>query len=107
MQLDKKPVYRKIIVPWYDSLTSCLITVLIMAVVLLLGLAGVSAAMRNPEYQRHIWVPSLFVISGGSVILSVTVRLVTRYTGSRQNSFHRFKFMNSENSGKKRDRRVR
>ncbi len=97
----KKPVYRKVIVPWYDSTTSCLVTLLVMAVVLLLGLSGVFVAMENPEYQRHIWVPTIFVILSGSVIISIIVRLIARYAASRQHSLNRFRFPDFEYPDKK------
>jgi len=75
----KKPVHRKIIVPWYESLASCLITIFIMTMVFLTGLAGIFAALENPGYQRHIWVPSIFAASGAWVVISIVIRVFARY----------------------------
>ena len=90
MQLNKKPVHRQIIVPWHDSLASCLITIFIMLMVFLTSMAGIFVAMENPDYQRHAWVPTIFVISSAGVILSIIIRIISRYAVARQNSAHGF-----------------
>ena len=107
MSLNKKPMYRKIIVPWHDSLFLCLITILFMVGIFFLGLSGVFVAMENPEYQRHAWVPAIFVISGVFVVISIIIRLVARYARPRQRSLHRFKFPDFEDPDKKKDKRFR
>jgi hypothetical protein len=79
MRLDKNPVYRKLIVPWYDSEAVCFIMIILMGFVFLLSLAGVSVARETIEYHEDIWVPvSLMVMSAG-VIVSTAIRLIKRY----------------------------
>ena len=79
MRLDQNPVFRKVIVPWYDSETVCLIVVVCMGVVVFFGFTGISVARDNLFYQKHIWIAILLVLMSGSVIISTTVRLVKRY----------------------------
>ena len=79
MRLDQNPVFRKVIVPWYDSETVCLIVIVCMGVVVIFGLTGIAVARDHLIYQEHIWVPILLVFMSASVIVSITVRLVKRY----------------------------
>ena len=78
MRLDQNPVFRKVIVPWYDSETVCLIVIVCMGVVVFFGFTGISIARDNLFHQKHIWVPILLVLMSGSVIISTTIRLVKR-----------------------------
>lgn len=73
------PVFRKIIVPWYDSETACLLVIIFMDMVFLFGAAGVSAAYEILEYHSYAWVPAALMLMSGSVIVSTTARLIRRY----------------------------
>jgi hypothetical protein len=79
MRLDQNPMFRKIIVPWYDSETACFIVIAMMALVLMFGFAGASVALENEAYQEYIWVPVLLMVMSGWVIVSTTIRLIKRY----------------------------
>jgi hypothetical protein len=79
MRIDQNPVFRKAIVPWYDSETACLIVIFFMFLVLLFSCAGISVARANTEYHEHVWVPVLLVVMSGSVIITTTIRLIKRY----------------------------
>ncbi|MGE0085478.1 MAG: hypothetical protein AB7S75_13775 [Desulfococcaceae bacterium] len=79
MHLEDTPVFRKIIVPWYDSGPVCLLTVLFMDMVFLFGLAGIAVVRELPEYNRHIWIPIALIALSLTVILSVAIRLIRRY----------------------------
>ncbi len=79
MLLNDTPVFRKIIVPWYDSDTACLLTLLFMDAVFLFGMAGIAVVREIPEYYRHIWVPLVLTVLSLAVILSVAIRLIRRY----------------------------
>ena len=72
-------MFRKVIVPWYDSETACFIVIVLMALVFMFGFAGASAARENAAYQEYIWVPVLLMVMSGWVIVSTTIRLVKRY----------------------------
>lgn len=79
MRIDQNPLFRKAIVPWYDSEVACLIVIVFMFIVFLFGFAGISVARENTKYHEHIWVAVLLVVMSGVVIVSTTIRLIKRY----------------------------
>jgi hypothetical protein len=79
MRLDQNPVYRKVIVPWYDSEFACLVLIVLLFVVLLFGFIGISVASESIFYGSYIWVPIVLVVLSGGIILSLTIRLIRRY----------------------------
>lgn len=79
MRLDPNPMFRKIIVPWYDSEAACLIMIVSMFIVLLFAFAGISVSRENFEYHERIWVPMLLLVMSGAVIVSTIIRLTKRY----------------------------
>jgi hypothetical protein len=79
MRYDRKPVYRKLIVPWYDSETVCFIVIVFMLLVFLFSLAGVSVARDNTQHNAHLWLPILLVLLSGSVVITTVIRLIKRY----------------------------
>ncbi len=79
MRLDQNPVYRKVIVPWYDSEIACLVLIVILFVVFLFGFIGISVASESIFYGSSIWVPIVLVVLSGGIILSITIRLIRRY----------------------------
>jgi hypothetical protein len=79
MRLDQNPVFRKVIVPWYDSETLCLIVIVCMGLVFFFGITGILVARDHLVFQKHIWVPILLVLLSGSVIVSIAIRLAKRY----------------------------
>lgn len=78
MPLDQNPVHRKIIIPWYDSDSVCLITVVIMLMVCLFGFTGISVAQEEPALARYMVIPIILVALSGGVIVSITIRLIRR-----------------------------
>ena len=79
MRIDQHPLFRKAIVPWYDSEAACAITIFLMFLVFSFGCIGIFVAREAIEYQKHVWVPILLVVMSGSVIISTTIRLIKRY----------------------------
>ena len=79
MRLDQNPVYRKVIVPWYDSEIACLVPMVFLFVVFLFGFIGISVASESMYYRSYIWVPIILVVLSGGIILSLTIRLIRRY----------------------------
>lgn len=80
MLIERKPFFRKVIIPWYDSETACLVVIVFMSLVCLFGFAGISVARENVEYHKHIWIAVLIVVLSGVVVVSTTIRLVKRFT---------------------------
>lgn len=79
MRQDKNPVFRKAIIPWYDSSRTCWILIGFLLAVVLFGAAGISAALASPSYAAFIWVPLLLAILGLGVMASLLIRLMRRY----------------------------
>lgn len=79
MKLDQPPIYRKIIVPWYDSEVMCLVAIIFLLPVALLGLIGINVANSIPQYQSYVWMPVLLTVLSTGVIFSITFRLIKRY----------------------------
>ena len=79
MRLGQNPLFRKAIVPWYDSETACLIVIIFMVFVFLFALVGISVARENAAYHEHMWVAVLLGVLSGTVIISTTIRLIRRY----------------------------
>jgi len=79
MRLDQHPIFRKVVVPWYDSETACFLMIIFMMIVFLFGFLGVAVARETVEYHKHLWVPVLLMIMSGLVIVSTTIRLIKRY----------------------------
>jgi len=82
MPSDKSPVFRRAIVPWYQSKTVCWISIALMLFVFLFGLAGISVAREHEQYNGYVWVPIILVVSSGGVIVFNVIRLIRRYTSS-------------------------
>ncbi len=79
MHLDQNPVFRKVIVPWYDGDIACSLTMALMTLVILWGGTGLSVCCEMPQYQKYAWVPFSLVLLGSSVLLSVSIRLIKRH----------------------------
>ncbi len=80
MRIDQNPLFRKVIVPWYDAESACYIVIFFMVLVFLFGFAGISATRENIAYHEYVWVPVLLVLMSGGVIISTTIRLIKRYS---------------------------
>ena len=77
--MDRNPLFRKIIVPWYDSDAACYIVLFSMLLVLLFSISGISVARAHPTFHAHTWVPVLLTVLSSLVLISVITRLVKRY----------------------------
>jgi len=75
----KSPVFRKAIIPWYHSKTAYGVTIVSMLLVFLFGLAGISVARENIQFNGYIWVPLVLVVLSGGIILFNILRLIKRH----------------------------
>ncbi len=78
MRAGKTPLFRKAIVPWYDSDAVCYSVMALMTVVLFFSVFGVVAAGEVPEYRGNAWVPLLLLMMSLGVLISTVTRLVRR-----------------------------
>jgi hypothetical protein len=78
MGLEKSPVFRRAIVPWYDTTPVCLMLIGVMAAVFFFALSGIAVSYEKDVPEHVAWVPVLLAVLSAGVILSVSVRLVRR-----------------------------
>ncbi len=78
MGLEKSPVFRRTLIPWYDTTPACLVLFGIMAAVFLFALTGVAVSFEPGMPDGIAWVPILLLVLSAAVLLSMTVRLVRR-----------------------------
>jgi len=78
MRYDEKPIYRKLIVPWYDSVPACLLVILGMVLVFLFSLSGISVAGESAAHRGKIWLPVALLLMSAGVIVSTAARLFKR-----------------------------
>jgi hypothetical protein len=83
MQIDQNLVFRKAVVPWYDSDTACTITAACMVVVLLFAVHGIYLARQLSEYRGYQWVPMLLAALSLTVLVSTLIRLIVRRYSER------------------------
>jgi len=75
---SKNPLFRRVIIPWYDTEPVCFLTLIFSAAIIVFSLAGIYEANSTPEFQAHIWVPILLLIMGIVVFISTLMRLILR-----------------------------
>ncbi|MCP4628209.1 MAG: hypothetical protein GY850_32535 [bacterium] len=80
MPSNKSPVFRKVIIPWYHSKTAYGIMIAFMLLVFLFGLAGISVARTNVQFNDHVWVPITLVVLSGGIILFSILRLIRHHS---------------------------
>jgi hypothetical protein len=79
MRYAEKPIYRKIIVPWYDSEAACMVILVLMIPVLIFGGIGHGITRRVPEYHDLFWIPSILILLSLLVIILTLSRLIRRW----------------------------
>jgi hypothetical protein len=79
MRLDRNPVHRSIIVPWYDSAMVCYGVVFLMVWVLSFAIVGIYVAQESTPYGEFIWLPFMLTALSLAVTVSILVRLMRRY----------------------------
>lgn len=86
MRLNPNPLFRRIIMPWYDSTLVCWILLVSMVGVLLFSITGIFVAGENPAYSKNQWVPLALAAMSLFVGLSVSSRLINRYQQHKKDS---------------------
>ena len=80
MPSEKSPVFRKPVIPWYQSKTAYSIMVVFMLVVFLVGMTGISVSREIEEYNGYLWIPAVLVILSLCLMIINIIRLIRRYT---------------------------
>jgi hypothetical protein len=79
MKLDPNPLFRRIIMPWYDRTPLCWVLLVFMVGLILFSTMGIIVALESPAYFKHQWIPWLLLAMSLFVGLSVSSRLYRRY----------------------------
>lgn len=80
MPANKNPVFRKIIIPWYNSTGAYIIVIFFMLLVLFFAIAGVSVAREHPDFRGYVWVPIVLLAMSAGIIITTAARLIKRYS---------------------------
>jgi hypothetical protein len=80
MAADKNPVFRKAVIPWYNSTSVYIILIIFMLLVFFFALAGISVAREYSKYQGYVWVPAVLLAMSAGIIITTTARLVKRHS---------------------------
>ena len=80
MLSQKNPVFRKAIIPWYNSTTVYIIVLIIMLLVLFFAISGISVSQENSEYRGYVWAPALLLAMTAAIIITTAARLIKRHT---------------------------
>ncbi len=75
----QNPLFRKIILPWYDTDFACVLTGVFLLVVFGFALAGISVAFEAPDGGRYSWVPVALLVLSAVGIITVSLRLYRRH----------------------------
>lgn len=78
MRLDPNPLFRRIMMPWYDSTPLCWALALAMVLIVLFSWAGIVVANGNVAYHGFRWVPWTLLVMSLFVGISVSFRLIRR-----------------------------
>jgi hypothetical protein len=78
MRLDPNPLFRRVIMPWYDSPPVCWISLLAMVVLLFFSITGIVVAESNPDYNRFVLVPIALLVLSGLMVFSLSYRMIRR-----------------------------
>jgi hypothetical protein len=79
MSLESKPMFRKVIYPFYDSETACILIIVLMLLILMFSIAGISVAREAPQYNGYVWVPVVLAIMSSIILLPAVIRLIKHY----------------------------
>ncbi len=78
MRLDPNPLFRRVIMPWYDSTPVCSVLLVSMAVLVFFSVVGLMVARATPEYNHFAWVPWSLLVLSLFMLLSLSSRMIQR-----------------------------
>ena len=80
MPVDKNPVFRKAVIPWYNSTGVYIIMIIFMLLVFFFALVGISVTREYPEYQGYAWVPAVLLAMSAGIIITTAARIIKRHS---------------------------
>jgi hypothetical protein len=79
MAPESKPMFRKVIYPFYESVTACIVLIIIMLILIIFSITGISVAREEPQYHGYIWVPVTLLILCAAILVPAATRLIKQY----------------------------
>lgn len=79
MRHEKNPVFRRAIIPWYDSNRVCWIVVGFMMATAIFSGVGIFAALEESSFRKHFWFPLLLLLLSTGIAVSTLIRMFRRY----------------------------
>lgn len=83
MASESKPMFRKVIYPFYDSEKACIAIIIIMLLLLIFSIAGISVAREEPRYNDYVWVPVTLLIMSLAILTPAAIRLIKQYVANQ------------------------
>ena len=80
MPSDKNPVFRKAVIPWYNSTTAYIIVIVFLLLVFLFAMVGISVSGADPAYNGYVWLPVILLVLSAGIVVTTIARLIKRYT---------------------------
>jgi hypothetical protein len=80
MHSNKNPVFRKAVIPWYNSTTAYIIVIVFLLLVFLFAMVGISVSREDPAYNGYFWVPIILLVLSAGIVITTIARLIKRYT---------------------------
>jgi hypothetical protein len=84
MRLDPNPLFRRAIIPWYDSTVVCWVLEAAMVTLVIFSITGIVVARSNPEYNGFVQVPWVLLILSLGLTFSIAWRLVQRWNPPKE-----------------------
>jgi hypothetical protein len=78
MRLDPNPLFRRVILPWYDSAPFRWATLISMFLIAVFSMTGIWVARENSDYHPYTWMPTTLLLLSLLVIVSVVHRMIDR-----------------------------
>jgi hypothetical protein len=79
MRLDPNPLFRRAIIPWYDSTALCWVLVVALVVLVIFSITGIMVARGSPQYHGFVWVPWMLLVLSLIPALTISWRLIQRW----------------------------
>lgn len=84
MKLEDNPVFRKKIIPWYDSPIASAIRFLIAAAIFGFSTIGIQLVRETPSFSSFLWVPSVLAALSAILLIVSGFRLIDTFLEYRK-----------------------
>lgn len=79
MPVSKQPHYRRLIIPWYDSLAVCLCLMAAMLAIFFFAAVGLGVSLSYTGTWVYKLIPAGLMLLSAHILIAVSIRLLRRY----------------------------